>query len=172
MGVFSRAAAHWEEGGYGALLSVPAVQPGLLAAIVPDHSLGALKNTMLTVQDSSLVSRTAHASAQDDGFCCLSAPCVGVVWRWPVASLAQQHTATNCVWVTVQDRIVKKPLIYVISSCCAMQTVLFTRDSSGGRVGIDSEGRPVVTYWPCATTREHLLEVRHAWRPNKLACEA
>lgn len=91
MGVFSRAAANWEAGGYGALLSVPAVQPGLLAAIVPDHSLGCLKDTVLTLQDASL-------------------------------------------------------------------TVLFTRDSSGGRVRIDSEGRPVVSYWPCPTTRSHLME--------------
>lgn len=55
MGVFSRAAAHWEAGGYGAFLSVPAVQPGLLAAIVPDWRLGLLKETMLDLQDASLV---------------------------------------------------------------------------------------------------------------------
>lgn len=44
--------------------------------------------------------------------------------------------------------------------CCAdVQIIQFTRDSSGGRVHIDSEGRPVVTYWPCETTRKHLMEV-------------
>jgi len=40
-----------------------------------------------------------------------------------------------------------------------MQTIQFTRDSSGGRVKIDKEGRPVVSYWPCPTTRQHLMEV-------------
>jgi hypothetical protein len=44
--------------------------------------------------------------------------------------------------------------------CCVVQAVVFTRDSSSGRVRIDSEGRPVVTYWPCETTRKHLMEVR------------
>lgn len=44
--------------------------------------------------------------------------------------------------------------------CCAdVQIIQFTRDSSGGRVRIDSEGRPVVTYWPCETTCKHLMEV-------------
>jgi hypothetical protein len=59
MGVFSRAAANWEAGGYGALMSVPAAQPGLMAAIVPDHTLGCLKDNMLLLQDVSLVS-AAH----------------------------------------------------------------------------------------------------------------
>lgn len=57
MGVYSRAAANWEAGGYGAFMSVPAVQPGLLAAIVPDHTLGYLKDNMMLLQDVALVSR-------------------------------------------------------------------------------------------------------------------
>lgn len=55
MGVFSRAAANWEAGGYGAFLSVPAAQPGMVAAGLPDQHLGALKETMLEWQDASLV---------------------------------------------------------------------------------------------------------------------
>lgn len=55
MGVFSRAVAHWESGGYGAFLSVPAAQPGLLAAIMPDWRFGYLKETMLDLQNASLV---------------------------------------------------------------------------------------------------------------------
>jgi hypothetical protein len=60
MGVFSRAAAHWDSGGYGALLSVPACQPGLLAAICPDHELGHLKRTMQDLPDASLVRPRGH----------------------------------------------------------------------------------------------------------------
>jgi hypothetical protein len=59
MGVFSRTGANWEAGGYGPLLSVPACQPGLLAAICPDQHLGQLKETMLRLNDSSLV-RSTH----------------------------------------------------------------------------------------------------------------
>jgi hypothetical protein len=61
MGVFSRAVAHWESGGYGAFLSVPAAQPGLLAAIMPDWRFGCLKETMLDLQDASLVRKQRHA---------------------------------------------------------------------------------------------------------------
>jgi hypothetical protein len=56
MGVFSRASANWEAGGYGAFMSVPAANPGLLAAIVPDHTLGCLKDNMPLLQDLSVVS--------------------------------------------------------------------------------------------------------------------
>lgn len=51
---------------------------------------------------------------------------------------------------------------------CVPQVVVFTRDSSGGRVTIDSKGRPVVHYWPCATTRRHLMEVS-AWLASRWA---
>jgi hypothetical protein len=61
MGVFSRAVAHWESGGYGAFLSIPAAQPGLLAAIMPDWRFGCLKETMLDLQDASLVRKQRHA---------------------------------------------------------------------------------------------------------------
>jgi hypothetical protein len=44
-----------------------------------------------------------------------------------------------------------------------VQSVLFTRDSGSGRVRIDSEGRPVVSYWPCQATSKHLTEVRRTW---------
>lgn len=37
--------------------------------------------------------------------------------------------------------------------------VVFTRDTGSGRVSIDREGRPVISYWPCPTTRKHLMEV-------------
>jgi hypothetical protein len=44
--------------------------------------------------------------------------------------------------------------------CCVLQAVVFTRDSGSGRVSIDREGRPVITYWPCDVTRQHMVEVR------------
>jgi hypothetical protein len=53
MGAYSRAAAGWSQGGYGAMVSVPAAHPGLLAAICPDRSPGALKKTLLTLRDGS-----------------------------------------------------------------------------------------------------------------------
>jgi hypothetical protein len=56
MGVFSRAVAHWEAGGYGTFVSTPAAQPGLLAAIWPDWRLGCLKERMLDTPDASMVS--------------------------------------------------------------------------------------------------------------------
>ena len=56
MGVFSRAAANWDSGGYGALVSVPACQPGLLAAISPDVRPGYLKELLLEFRDAALVS--------------------------------------------------------------------------------------------------------------------
>jgi hypothetical protein len=57
MGVYSCAAANREAGGYGALLSVPACQPGLLAALTPDAPApGYMKQLMLDLPHSSLVS--------------------------------------------------------------------------------------------------------------------
>ncbi|WIA29237.1 hypothetical protein OEZ86_011745 [Tetradesmus obliquus] len=53
MGSYSRAAAGWSEGGYGAMVSVPAAHPGLLGAICPDSSPGALKKMMLDLRDGS-----------------------------------------------------------------------------------------------------------------------
>lgn len=100
MGSFSRAAANWSEGGYGAMVSVPAVHPGLLGAISPDSTPGALKQLMLQVQ---------HGSA----------------------------------------------------------SVIFTRDTGSGSVGIDSEGRPVVRYWPDDTTSKHLLDVSLKWQSTR-----
>jgi hypothetical protein len=55
MGVFSRAVAHWEAGGYGTFLATPAAQPGLVAAIWPDWRLGFHKERMLDLQDTSMV---------------------------------------------------------------------------------------------------------------------
>jgi hypothetical protein len=37
--------------------------------------------------------------------------------------------------------------------------VVFVRDSSSGKVTVDAAGRAVFDYWPCETTRKHLLEV-------------
>jgi hypothetical protein len=53
MGSFSRAAANWSESGYGAMMSVPAAHPGLLAAICPDRSSGSLKRTLLQLRNGS-----------------------------------------------------------------------------------------------------------------------
>lgn len=53
MGSYSRAAGGWSEGGYGAMVSVPAAHPGLLGAICPDSSPGALKKMMLDLRDGS-----------------------------------------------------------------------------------------------------------------------
>jgi hypothetical protein len=53
MGSYSRAAAGWSEGGYGAMVSVPAAHPGLLAAICPDRSPGALKKSLLELRNGS-----------------------------------------------------------------------------------------------------------------------
>lgn len=92
MGSFSRAAANWESSGYGAMVSVPAAHPGLLAALCPEHEPGQLKEL------------------------CMQLPNI---------------------------------------SCC----VIFTRDSSSGRVEVDKEGRPVIKYWPCQQTIEHMLDV-------------
>lgn len=55
MGVFSRAAANWGAGGYGSFISVPACQPGLLAAILPDPTPGYMKGLMAQLQDISTV---------------------------------------------------------------------------------------------------------------------
>lgn len=98
MGAFSRAAAKWSAGGYGALVSIPAVHPGLLAVVSPDSQPGGLKELLTHLPDVS---------------------------------------------------------------CC----VIFTRDSSSGRVEIDNDGWPVIKYWPCDQTLEHLLDV--SWGGGK-----
>lgn len=103
MGSFSRAAAGWEEGGYGAMVSVPAAHPGMLAALCPDAAPGQLKRLMLHLPNMSPI-------------------------------------------------------------------VVFARDSSAGRVLIDSAGRPVVHYSPCSSTRRHLLDVRAGAACARVLC--
>jgi hypothetical protein len=73
MAVYSTAASHREGAGYGALLSVPACQPGLLAALTPDAGgPGSMKRLLLQLPNCSLVraqagrthARGARAGAQ------------------------------------------------------------------------------------------------------------
>lgn len=94
MQTYCLGAAHYAQGGYGAMISVPAAHPALLAALCP----------------------------------------------W--------HTPTM-----MRELLAQLPTTFAAA-------VVFTRDSGGGLVQVDGAGRMVYDYWPCAATRQHLLEVR------------
>jgi hypothetical protein len=124
MGVFSRAGANWEDGGYGPLLSVPACQPGLLAAICPDQHLGQLKETMLKLTDSSLVSGRAfvrHQAVPWAEECCFPASS-----RSASLPLHASRLGVGRVCTRVGSRACKPVLrlqasVAPASQCCAQQ---------------------------------------------------
>lgn len=78
MAVYSTAAANWTAGGYGAFISVPAVQPGLLGAISPDTSPGYMKQLMAEVPDASLVRGVCVEGGPDESVtaCALITACL------------------------------------------------------------------------------------------------
>lgn len=87
MGAFSRAAANWGDGGYGAMVSIPAVHPGVLAVVSPDSQPGGLKELMSQLRNVS--SCVVFTRDSDSGRVTLDSEGRYIIHYWPCQQTLQ-----------------------------------------------------------------------------------